>query len=90
MIVKMIHCCIRTRLGIYGQKAPSPSGKGVYLTVYPSSRPNTDTVNSLSSKKYYSQKVGGKLHKGEYKFHLLAYRSSVLCEFVPQPLNLLG
>ena len=25
---------------------PLPSGKGLYLTVYPSSRPHTDTVSS--------------------------------------------
>ena len=24
----------------------TPSGEGVYLTAYPSSRPNTDTVNT--------------------------------------------
>ena len=27
---------------------PLPSGKGLYLTVYPSSRPNTDTVYFLA------------------------------------------
>ena len=25
----------------------APSGKGLYLTVYPSSRPNTDTISAL-------------------------------------------
>ena len=27
-----------------GLRSGTPSGEGVYLTVYPSSRPNTDTV----------------------------------------------
>ena len=31
-------------LGYTVKYNPLPSGKGLYLTVYPSSRPNTDTV----------------------------------------------
>ena len=56
MVVKMIYCLyfdltrdIRSnkplRLQDFPRASPSgtPSGEGVYLTVYPSSRPNTDT-----------------------------------------------
>ena len=56
MIVKIYTVCIRTQLGIYGQMYPfafrssiglplgTPSGEGIYLTVYPLSRLNTDTI----------------------------------------------
>ena len=30
-----------------GVPSGTPSGKGLYLTVYPSSRPNTDTVHII-------------------------------------------
>ena len=58
---KLYTLCIRTQLGIYGQLYPflrlwefplalpfvTASEKGLYLTVYPLSRPNMDTVNQL-------------------------------------------
>ena len=60
MIVKMIYSPyqdstrdIRSNIPLHLQVLPraspsgTPSGKGVYLIVYPSSRPNTDTIQSL-------------------------------------------
>ena len=44
MTVKMIDCLQEFPRA---SASETPSGKGVYLTIYPSSRPNTDTVHSL-------------------------------------------
>ena len=42
-----------------GVPSGTPSGGGVYLTIYPSSRPNTDTV-------YHSLPLGNPSGKGVY------------------------
>ena len=69
----MINVRIRTRLKINSQIYPlclqefplaspwgNPSGKGVYLTVHPSSRPNTDTIQF--SLVLYTTVIGSRLH----------------------------
>ena len=56
-------------LGYTVKYNPLPSGKGLYLTVYPSSRPNTDTVSdAVYSSSYSTVKtivIGTTIFKGQ-------------------------
>ena len=48
-----------TRIQEFPRASPwgTPSGEGVYLTVYPSSRPNTDTVHTAYAHTLHAYKL---------------------------------
>ena len=86
MIFKMMYCPYKdstrdiwSNIPLCLQELPwalpsgTPSGKGVYLTVYPSSRPNTDTVYPMlrGYMKYCPSAVYIFLSKGQTILYLV-------------------